>query len=304
MNHKPLYPVYVTVLAFIAIYLVWGSTYLFIAYAVEEIPPFFMAGIRFLIAAIFIFLLSPFFINWQSVKKTQVLNSIQAGIWFLVLGNGAMTWALKYIDTGFASLVISSQPLILLVMMWAFDGHRIKAKSIFGMILGLVGMYLLIDQDGLMTGKKDWLALAVMFSCLFTWGYGSLFVSKAKLPQNHFLNAAIQMTTGAIVLIIAGFIFEWDDFQLTKVSSFSWLCVLYLVIFGSIIAFTAFNFLLTYISPEKVATSTYINPIVAVFLGWYFRHELVTPQTIIAASILLIGVYFINTSKSTTRKKE
>jgi drug/metabolite transporter (DMT)-like permease len=297
MDQKPQHPLYLTILAFIAIYLVWGSTYLFIAFAVQEIPPFFMAGIRFLIAAIIIFVLSPFFIDWSTVKKKQVLNAAQAGIWFLVLGNGAMTWALQYIDTGFASLMISTQPLILLLMMWALDGTKIKLKSVLGILLGLVGMYLLIDQDGIISGQQEWIALGVMVSCLITWGYGSLFVSKAVLPKNHFLNAAIQMSVGAIFLLIAGFIFERHDFQILEVSSFAWLCTFYLVIFGSIIAFTAFNFLLTYVSPEKVATSTYVNPIVAVFLGWYFREELVTSQSILAASILLLGVYFINSSK-------
>ena len=299
MSHKPQHPLYLTILAFIAIYLVWGSTYLFVAFAVEEIPPFFMAGIRFLLAALIIFILSPFFIDWSAVKKKQVLNAFQAGIWFLVLGNGAMSWALQYIDTGFASLMISTQPLVLLLMMWVFDGTKIKTKSVLGIVLGLLGMYLLIDQEGILSGQQDWIAVGVMVSCLITWGYGSLFVSKAALPKNHFLNAAIQMSTGAVFLLLAGFIFESSDFQILEVSYFAWMCTLYLVIFGSILAFTAFNFLLTYVSPEKVATSTYVNPIVAVFLGWYFREELVTSQSILAASILLLGVYFINSSKST-----
>ena len=298
MSKTNQHPLYLTILAFIAIYFIWGSTYLFVAFAVEEIPPFFMAGIRFFLAAVIIFLLSPFFIDWSKVDRQQVINSIQAGLWFLVLGNGAMTWALQYIDTGFASLLISTQPLVLLLMMWVFDGTKISPKSMLGVVLGLIGMYLLIDQEGVLSGNQDWVALGIMVSCLVTWGYGSLFVSKAKLPTNHFLNAAIQMSTGAVVLLAAGFIFEWQDFHFLEVSTFSWMCTFYLVIFGSIIAFTAFNFLLTYVSPEKVATSTYVNPIVAVFLGWYFRNEIVTGQTIVAASILLLGVYFINTNKT------
>ena len=138
----------------------------------------------------------------------------------------------------------------------------------------------------------------MIFSAMLAWAYGSLFVGKADFPKNYFVNAGYQMFTGGIMLVLMSFAFgetwipftQWEDETI-------WVMIL-LVIFGSIIAFTSFNFLLTRVSPEKVATNTYVNPIVAIFLGWYFLNERITVQTIIAAIILLTGVYFINTKRN------
>jgi len=294
---KPEHPVYLVVLAFLAIYLVWGSTYLFVAYAVEEVPPFMMAGLRFLIASVLIFLFSPLYMDWKSVSKKQVLNALQAGFWFLILGNGAMTWALQYIDSGFSSLMVSAQPLVLILMMWFMYRKPIDPYSMLGVALGIIGMYLLVSQKEIISSEDQWKGFLVILSCLFTWGYGSIFVSKADLPKNHFANAGIQMAISAIVLIIGSFVFQEKRINILEITQFTWICILYLSIFGSIIAFTAFNFLLTFVSPEKVSTSTYVNPVVALLLGWYFRDEFISAQSIVATAILFTGVYFINSSK-------
>lgn len=291
------HPIYLVILAFLAIYLVWGSTYLFVAYAVEEVPPFMMAGIRFIIASALIFVCSPLFIDWKEITRRQVLNAIQAGFWFLILGNGAMTWALQYIDSGFSSLMVSAQPLVLLVMMWLMYRKPIDPYSLLGVALGMFGMYLLVTQKEIISTPDQWKGFLVISTCLFTWGYGSIYVSKADLPKNHFANAGIQMFISGIALVMASFIFQENTPSLMNISKFTWLCILYLSIFGSIIAFTSFNFLLTFVSPEKVSTSTYVNPVVALFLGWYFRDEFISIRSIVATAILFTGVYFINSSK-------
>jgi len=285
------------ILSFFAIYIIWGSTYLFVAFAVEEIPPLKMAAVRFLIASALIFIFSPLLINWKEVKRSEIKHSMIAGFMFLTLGNGAMTYALQFIDSGFSALVISAQPLVLILMMKIMNGTPIKSKAMIGVGLGFLGMILLISQEGITSRPDQWKGLVAIVSCLFTWGYASMYVSKVEMPKSIFVNSAIQMVFAGVSLIILSLLFHEpavDWFQLKRISIFS---VLYLVVFGSIMAFTAFNFLLKHISPEKVSTSTYINPIVALFLGWNFRDELITNQSMLAAAILLTGVYFINSNK-------
>ena len=134
--------------------------------------------------------------------------------------------------------------------------------------------------------------------CLLSWSYGSLFVGKADLPLNYFVNTGYQMLTAGILLIIASNLFGETWSYPTEWSSPTQISMILLILFGSIVAFTSFNYLLKTVSPEKVATSTYVNPIIALLLGWYFLNEQLTPQSIVAAAILLTGVYFINTNKT------
>lgn len=294
-NSKP--NIVAIALSFFAIYIIWGSTYLFVAFAVEEVPPLIMASVRFLIASIIILFICLFKTNWKEVRWDQIKHSMIAGFMFLTLGNGAMTYALQYIDSGFSALIISAQPLIIIFMLRVLENVKISPKAIIGCVMGIIGMYLLVSQKNLISGPNQWKGLLAITSCLFTWGYASLYVRNVTLPKSLFLNSAIQMAFGSVSLFILSFVFgeaSVDWFALKDITYFS---IMYLVILGSIGAFTAFNFLLQHIDPEKVATSTYINPLVAILLGWYFRDELVTNQTILAAVVLLTGVYFINTNK-------
>lgn len=284
--------------AFFSIYIIWGSTYLANAFGVEAVPPFFWSGTRFLIASLIIFALLKIMGHPIKVTREQFKNSAIAGIMFLTLGNGLMCWALQYIDSGFMSLLVSAQPLLLLIMIWAIDGKAPQRMSIIGTILGMIGMYLLVNQSALINSKQQIIGIMVCFMCLLFWGFASLFVARVDIPKNHFLNAGIQMGVGGIFLMLISFIIEKPDLSIyTEGTMLSYFCMFYLVVFGSVVAFTSFNYLLQHVSPEKVATSTYINPIVALFLGWYFRNELITTQSIIATLVLFTGVYFINTEK-------
>ncbi|WP_299173367.1 EamA family transporter [uncultured Allomuricauda sp.] len=285
------------VLAFFAIYVIWGSTYLLNKIAVLELPPFMLASFRFTTAGILIFVLARIMGIKISITRKQLGNTIIAGFLFLSFGNGVVVWALKYVDTGFAALEISAQPLIILLLMWMLQGKKIQPMSIIGVIFGIVGIYLLISQKQIITKEGSILGMIMIFACMLSWGYGSLFVGKADLPSNYFVNTGYQMFTGGIILALMSFGFgeEWT-------SPLDWsgkvqLVMILLVIFGSILAFTSFNYLLKSVSPEKVATSTYVNPIVALILGWYFLEEEITSQSIVAAVVLLTGVYFINTKK-------
>ncbi len=256
-----------------------------------------LASIRFISAGLIIFLIAKLLGLSLKITKEQLINTTIAGFLFLTFGNGVVVWALKYVDSGFAALEISAQPLVILILMRIFQGKKIQPMSVVGVVLGIVGIYLLVSQNEIMNKEGSLIGMVMIFGCMVSWAGGSLFVGKANLPSNFFINTGYQMIMGGLMLLIASFIFgevwslpsEWSE----KVQ---W-SMLLLVLFGSIVAFTSFNYLLRKVSPEKVATSTYVNPIIALILGWYFLNEQITTQSIIAAIVLLTGVYFINTKR-------
>jgi len=285
------------VLAFFAIYVIWGSTFMLNKIAVNELPPFMLAAVRFIIAGVLIFIIAIITGKKISISKKQLLNTTIAGFLFLTFGNGVIVWALKYVDSSFAALEISAQPLVVLILMRILEGKKIGTGSVIGVVLGIIGIYLLVSQKQIISQENTVLGMVMIFACLVSWAYGSIFVSKADLPSNYFVNTGYQMFLGGIMLLISSYLFgeTWS-------SPISWsiqvqYSIALLIIFGGIIAFTSFNYLLKVVSPEKVATSTYVNPIIALGLGWYVLNEQITMQSIFAAIILLTGVYFINTKK-------
>jgi drug/metabolite transporter (DMT)-like permease len=290
-------PAFLIVLAFFSIYVIWGSTYLLNKIAVTELPPFMLASIRFITAGTLIFIIAYFMGSKLSVTRKQLVNSIIAGFLFLSFGNGVIVWALKYVDSSFAALESSAQPLVVLLLMRILDGKKIKAMSVFGVILGMLGIFLLVSQKQFMNQEGTLLGMVMIFVCIISWAYGSIFVSKADLPPNFFVNTGYQMLSAGITLLVVSFLFREAWTLPSQWSGKVQFSMIALVLFGSIVAFTAFNYLLRTVSPEKVATSTYVNPIIAMVLGWYFLEEQITIQSVIAASVLLIGVYFINTKK-------
>ncbi|MBT8258028.1 MAG: EamA family transporter [Bacteroidia bacterium] len=293
-------PVVLIVLSFFSIYVIWGSTYLLNKIAVNELPPFMLAGIRFAIAGLLIFLISRIIGLSLKISARQLINTAVAGFLFLTFGNGVVVWALKYVDSGFAALEISAQPLLVLILIRIFEGKKIKTMSVFGVILGVIGIYLLVGQKEIVTKENAIVGIIMIFFCMLSWGYGSLFVAKADLPKNFFINTGYQMFTGGLMLLLSSLIFGEVWISPAKWSEPVIWSMILLIIFGSIVAFTSFNYLLKRVSPEKVATSTYVNPIIALLLGWYFLDEQITMQSVIAAIVLLTGVYFINTKREFT----
>lgn len=288
------------ILAFFAIYVIWGSTYLLNKIAVTELPAFMLAGIRFVTAGSLIFIIARILGLPLKISKTQLKNTIIAGFLFLTFGNGVVVWALKFVDSGFAALEISAQPLVVLLLMRILQGKKIQPMSLVGVALGVVGIYLLVSQKQIITQEGAVLGMILIFACMLSWAYGSLFVGKADLPTNYFVNTGYQMLTGGILLLLISILLgeNWTS-PVAWSTPVQW-SMLLLILFGSIVAFTAFNYLLRVITPEKVATSSYVNPIIAMLLGWYFLKEEITTQSIIAAVVLLTGVYFINTKKKLT----
>jgi len=231
------------------------------------------------------------------ISKKQILNSAIASFFFLVYGNGVFVWALRYVDSGFGALIASTQPLFVLFLLRLMDRKPFQKKSIIGVILGMFGMYLLVSQKELVTSEDTLLGIFMMLTCVLSWSYGSVFVSKADLPKSFLVTTGYQMLVAGVCLVVMSL-----GFNETWISPINWsaevkLAMSLLVVFGGIIAFTAFNYLLKKVSPEKVSTSAYVNPVIALFMGWYFLDEKLSVQSIIASCILLTGVYFITSRK-------
>ena len=297
LNKKDIKNTILIVLAFLSIYIIWGSTYLFNKIALNEIAPLLLASIRFTISAALIFILSKLLGLSIKINLKQALNCCLAGFLFLGFGNGALVWSLQYIDSSLAALETSLQPLVVLILMRIFEGKKISFLSFIGVLLGFFGMFLLVNQNEIIGNENSYIAIFMIFLCMISWAFASLFVAKAELPKNFFVNTAYQMLFASIFLFAGSIFFNETWSNPSDWSSSVQGALFFLIVFGSIIAFTSFNFLLKKVSPEKVSTSNYINPIVAVILGWYFLDEKITNQTILASCILLLGVFFINSKR-------
>ncbi len=229
--------------------------------------------------------------------QLQWRNLIISSILFLAVGLSGAVWAEQFIDSGITALVISIEPLVVVMLMWLFNRVLPKWNKFIGCFIGMVGMYLLVSQQEVVAGPEDIKGIAAIMLSVICWGVGSVFISKAELPKSMFTVAALQMLIAGVLVFFVSYlsgdlkgleIWNWEP-QIY----YSWI---YLVVFGSILAYSAFNYLLKNVSPEKVATSTYVHPIVAVFLGWFIRNEVITTQTLVAMAVMLTGVYFINTN--------
>ena len=285
------------VLSFISIYVIWGSTYLFNKVAVTALPPFFLASIRFLTAGVIMIAIASLLKIKLSLTKKQLINTAIVSFFFLVYGNSVFVWALQYVDSGFSSLIAATQPLFVLILMRIIDHKPMQKKSIIGIVLGILGMYLLVSQQAYSSSENSLLGIVVMLTCVLSWSYGSVFVAKAALPKNFLVSTGYQMIIGGLIQA-----FISVSLQETWSSPLSWspnvqLAMFLLIILGGIIAFTAFNYLLKTVSTEKVATSAFVNPVIALFMGWFFLEEYLTVQSMVASVILLTGVYFITSRK-------
>jgi len=285
-------------LAFFSIYTIWGSTYMLNKVAVSELPPFMLAGIRFCTAGVLMLFLARSLKKDIRISLQQMKNSMIAGFLFLAIGNGVVVWALSYVDSGFAALIIASQPLIVLLLLRIIEKKPIKKLSWVGVGIGFIGMLLLVTQEQIRQDESSLLGILMIIGCVITWGYASIFVGKADLPGNYLVNSGYQMVFGGISLVLMSLVKNEDWIVPTLWSTPVLWSMLGLIVFGSLVAFTSFNYLLKTVSPEKVATSTYINPIVAMVLGAVVLNENLSGQSIMAALILLTGVYFINMKRS------
>jgi drug/metabolite transporter (DMT)-like permease len=289
-NNQP----FLVVLSFLAIYIIWGSTYLVNFIAMEDIPPFLLSGMRFLLAgsimAVIGFLKKDPLPQWQNIK-----SAVGMGFLFLVMGTAMVVWAEQFIDTGLAALMAAFEPVMVVLFVWLLDKRKPDPKTITGLLLGMTGIYVLVGQPEFPWNKDTFKGLFAISAAIVAWAWGTVSVKNAKLPVSKSFSASLQMIFGGLILLLFAFINnEPAHFIFQEVSTKSWLAFSYLTLAGSIIAFSAFQYLLHHVKPEKVATSNYVNPVIAVFLGWQLNNENLTSHSLLAAFLLLLGVFLVN----------
>lgn len=286
--------------AFAAIYLLWGSAYLAIRFAIETMPPLLMAGLRFLIAGGFLYA----FTRLRGAPRPTATNwRAAAVVGGLLLGaNGAVTWAEQWVPSGLAALLIATVPLWMVLLSWLRGGDRPSLAIAFGLLLGLAGIGLLVGPSNLLGGTRidPFGALALLLGAL-SWAAGSLYSRHAPLPKTALLGTGMEMLFGGAALFSAG-LFRGEKLQLSAISRCSGLAFGFLVVFGSIVAFSAYFWLLRVTSPARASTYAYVNPVVAVFLGWAFAGEPVTGLTLFASALIVTAVAVIVMQQSRAPK--
>jgi drug/metabolite transporter (DMT)-like permease len=292
---------------FVTIYILWGSTYLGIRVAVETLPPFLMASGRFLVAGV---LVAGWIACTRGLKATRrqwIDNSLIGGL-LLLGGNGMVSWSEQKIPSGVATLIVSLGPLFIVLLDWLVfavsrdksRGTRPTAATFIGVGLGIIGLAVLVGPslgEG-STQLDPWRVGGLVLAC-FSWSAGSIYTRYARTPAEPFTAAAIQMLTGSVWLFLVSVLMgEPVHFNFDAVSSRSLFAWSYLIVAGSLIGFTTFVWLMKHSTPARVSTYAYVNPIVAVFLGWMLAHETVGPRMFFAAVIIVAGVAIITAAKS------
>ncbi len=282
-------------LAFGAIYLIWGSTYLATRFAVATIPPLMMIGVRSLAAGIILFFISRFR-NDEKVKRENILPLITLGALFFLAGHGLLSWAQQYVPSGMAAVLVTAEPLWIFGIEWFFlKDTRVKLKGLFGLFLGFAGIVYLIHSSSAGTAfNYGLLAPVLIVAGTFSWGGGAVYSRVANVPGSPLLSSGMELIFGGILVLIASFILgEPSEFHFSQVSVKSFCALLYLIVFGSVIAFSAYIWLLGNTSATRISTHTYVNPIIAVFLGWLIADEQITIALLIATAIIIMSVYLV-----------
>lgn len=286
--------------AFATVYIVWGSTYLAIRVAVETLPPFFMAACRFIIAGTLLIL-------WLRLRGTPFpershwLNATISGSLLLVGGNGLVVFAEQTVPSGLASLLVAFAPVWFALIDWLRPrGTRPKNRTVIGILVGFAGMVLLVmhgtPQDH-GPSLNPWGVLA-LFVAGISWAAGSLYSKHTSKVDSPWMTAAMQMlSSGVVLMLLAVLAGEFAHLDLGSVSIRSLSSVLYLIVFGSWIGFSAYTWLLKVSKPANVATYAYVNPIIALFLGNVLLGEIITPRMLFAATVIITGVVIITLPK-------
>jgi drug/metabolite transporter (DMT)-like permease len=293
------------ILAFAAIYLIWGSTYLGIRVAVETMPPFLMAGMRFAVAGtlIFSFLLlrgapMPKFAQWR--------DQAIIGIFLLLGGNAVVSWAEIKVPSGITSLILGASPLIMVVLDWIRPrGIRPTFALVAGVAVGILGIALLLGPGAIPAGyRPPAFYIFALFVSSTSWWIGSLYSKHSIAGTPLLMAAAMQMLCGCVCMLLTGLILgEGRGFRVSSVSSQSWMAFIYLVIMGSIVAFPVYVWLLEHSTSAKVSTYAYVNPVVAVFLGWAILGEPLNARIILASAVIIGAVAIITVGRTKSPAK-
>jgi drug/metabolite transporter (DMT)-like permease len=272
-------------LAFAAIFIVWGATYLAIRYAVAEIPPLLTAGIRHLVAGAVLFAWA----RYRGLRATAVewFHSAVAGMLFFLIGHGCLHWAEQTVPSGLSALLVATEPVWIAVLMACTGEAPLRLRTLAGLLLGLAGVWLLVGVDATLTDRRQILGAIAVLVGAATWGAGVVYTKHVSLPENPTLRTATTLLCGSGWLLAASAILG-EPAHLHAPSPLAIGSLAFLVVFGSIAAFTAYYWLLDRYPPTLVATHTYVNPAVAVVLGWAFGREAVS-STFLGALVVIVG---------------
>ena len=280
--------------AFAAVYLLWGSSYLAIRFAIETIPPFLMGGARFLMAGAILY-------GWERTRTASCslpqhwLSALIIGAFLILGGNGSVVWAEQFIPSGLTALLIATEPLWIVILLWGMGRERVPSGGVVGLVLGFAGVAFLIGPEDIAGGGRiDVRAAGVVLMGTLSWAIGSLYSRSATQAESQILSTAMSMLSGGALMVgLALLLGELSDFDPGAVSLKSGLAFVYLVLFPSLLAFTAYLWLMKTVSPDRASTYAYVNPIVAVTIGWALASEPVNPRIIISMTIIMVALWLV-----------
>lgn len=277
------------------VYVVWGSTFMAIRIGVQTMPPFFLAGSRFLLAGIILFLYAcvtsaerPTLWHWRSAAII--------GFLLLVSGNAVVVWGEQHISSGLAALLISTVPIWMVCLPVVMSrAQRPTGRIITGLMVGFIGVVILIPPWTSGASAHESLVCLALLGASLSWAIGTLYAKSAPLPKSSHLAASLEMVCGGFILLVLSYLTgEWNHIQQYPIAAAAWKGLVYLVLFGSVIAFSAYQWLTKKISTAQLSTYAYVNPVVAVFLGWAFLGETITFRLLCGALVILGGVILIS----------
>jgi drug/metabolite transporter (DMT)-like permease len=294
MAETPAPPRFRVYAAFAAVYVIWGSTYLAIHFALETLPPFLMAAARFLAAGAILY-------GWARLRgiptpgRAEWRSAIVVGGLLFLGGNGAVVWAQQYVPSGVAALLVATEPMLFVLLDGMRRRERPRPTVMAGLVLGLLGVAVLIGPGKLLGGGRvDPAAALVLIGGAFCWAVGSLLSRGARMPASPAMATALTLLGGGALLLVASLLRgELSGFDPAAVSARSLVALLYLVSFGSLVAFTAYLWILRVATTARAATYAYVNPVVAVLLGWAFAGESLTARMAVAAAVIVGSVALI-----------
>lgn len=285
------------------VYVVWGSTFLGMKYAIEVLPPMMVSCLRFLTGGVLLFL----FTLWKGYgipNMAQVKGAVLVGIMLSGIGNVAVAYALRFMPSGLVALLVATLPAWMIMLdFWFFSKTKPTLIGLVGLIIGLFGMvYLLDPMNPAHTDNRE-VALfpaLLVFAGSVAWAYGSLKSPYLPLPK-PIQSTAIQMIAGGCFSLLMSLVFEKNHLQaFQRMTQETYMALLYLIIVGSYIGYSAYLWLINNAPPQVTATYAYINPVVAFFLGWIFKGEVLTPKSLVASAIVLIGVVLMTVGRRKT----
>ncbi len=291
-------------LAFATIYFVWGSTFLAIRVGVREVPPFLLAAMRFTIAGVVLYV-------WMRLKgipgptRREWVSATLLGAIIFLVDYGALFWAEQRVPSGIAAVVLATIPVFIAILDIAFlRTHRLTVRLAGALVLGLAGVAVLMNSSvSLGEAPVDRLGALALLLASVSWSVATILTRKLQLPTSKAMSSAAQMLAGGVQLfIVAALLGEMGDFRFAAVSTETWLALSYLIVAGSLAGFTAYVWLLHYESPTRVGTYAYVNPVVAVAIGYFFGGETIGPRTLLGTGLILVSVISINLGRSVLRQ--